>query len=155
MFYADLLSEEQKQIQKEVREFVRDEVTHDFVRALDRDEITYPREYVEKLAASNLLRLRFPSQWGGRNLPWTAEVVAMEEIGVLGSTLGCAYAMPSIIGEALSVFGTPEQKEKYLKPILQGKVIGAEALTEPRGGSDFFGAVTRADLKGDHFVLKG
>jgi len=155
MFYADLISEEQQKIQKEVRQFVRDEISHDFVRALDRDDITYPREYVEKLAAHHLLGLRFPAKWGGRNLPWTAEVVAMEEIGVLGSTLGCAYAMPSIVGEALQVFGTPEQNKKYLKPMLQGKLISAEALTEPRGGSDFFGALTRADLKGGHFILNG
>jgi hypothetical protein len=63
--------------------------------------------------------------------------------------------MPSIVGEALHVFGTDAQKEKFLKPILQGKRICAEALTEPRGGSDFFGATTRAEIDGDHFVLNG
>jgi hypothetical protein len=63
--------------------------------------------------------------------------------------------MPSIVGEALHVFGTDEQKERFLKPILQGKFISAEALTEPRGGSDFFGATTRADIDGDQFVLNG
>jgi alkylation response protein AidB-like acyl-CoA dehydrogenase len=88
-------------------------------------------------------------------LPWTAEVIAEEEIGVLGTTLGCAFVMPSIVGEALHVFGTDEQKERFLKPVLQGKLICAEALTEPRGGSDFFGATTRAVLDGDHFVLNG
>jgi hypothetical protein len=82
-------------------------------------------------------------------------VIAEEEIGVLGTTLGCAFVMPSIVGEALHVFGTDEQKERFLKPILQGKFICAEALTEPRGGSDFFGATSRADLDGDHFVLNG
>ena len=69
--------------------------------------------------------------------------------------LGCAFVMPSIVGEALDKFGTDPQKEKYFKPYLEGKLVAAEALTEPRGGSDFFGAVTRADLKGDHFVLNG
>jgi alkylation response protein AidB-like acyl-CoA dehydrogenase len=63
--------------------------------------------------------------------------------------------MPSIVGEALNVFGTDEQKEKYLKPYIEGKLVAAEALTEPRGGSDFFGAMTRAELKGDHFRLNG
>jgi alkylation response protein AidB-like acyl-CoA dehydrogenase len=88
-------------------------------------------------------------------LPWTAEVIAEEEIGLLGTTLGCAYVMPSIVGEALHVFGTDEQKEKYLRPLLKGKLISAEALTEPRGGSDFFGATTKARLKGDRFILNG
>jgi len=155
MFYQPLMTEEERALQQEVRKFVRDEVSHDFIRALDRDEIQYPREYVENLAAHNLLGLRFDPKWGGRGLPWTSEVIAEEEIGVLGNTLGCAFVMPSIVGEALHVFGTDEQKERFLKPILKGKMISAEALTEPRGGSDFFGATTRAVDKGDHFVVNG
>ena len=155
MYYQPLLTENEKAIQHEVRKFVREEVAHDFIRALDRDEIKYPREYVEKLAAHHLLGLRFDPRWGGRGLSWTAEVIAEEEIGVLGTTLGCAFVMPSIVGEALHVFGTDAQKKRFLKPILQGKLISAEALTEPRGGSDFFGATTRADIEGDHFVLNG
>jgi alkylation response protein AidB-like acyl-CoA dehydrogenase len=155
MFYPTMMNQEEKAIQQEVREFVRDEVSHDFMRALDQDQIKYPREFVEKLAARNLLGLRFNPQWGGRGLPWTAEVIAEEEIGVLGTALGCAFVMPSIVGEALHVFGTDEQKAKYLTPILQGKRICAEALTEPRGGSDFFGATTRAVLEGDHFFVNG
>ncbi|MGD8257426.1 MAG: acyl-CoA dehydrogenase family protein [Desulfobacterales bacterium] len=155
MFYQSLMTKEEKCIQQEVRKFVRDEISHDFIRALDKDEIKYPREYVENLAAHNLLGLRFNPKWGGRGLPWTAEVIAEEEIGVLGTTLGCAFVMPSIVGEALHVFGTDEQKERFLKPILQGKMISAEALTEPRGGSDFFGATTSAVLEGDQFVVNG
>jgi acyl-CoA dehydrogenase len=155
MYYQPLLTATEKALQQEVRKFVREEVSADFIRALDRDEIKYPREYVEKLAAHNLLGLRFDPQWGGRGLPWTAEVIAEEEIGVLGTTLGCAFVMPSIVGESLHVFGTEAQKEHFLRPILQGKLISAEALTEPRGGSDFFGATTRAELDGDHFVLNG
>jgi len=155
MFYQPLMTKEEKSLQQEVRKFVRDEVSHDFIRALDRDEIKYPREYVENLAAHNLLGLRFDPRWGGRGLPWTSEVIAEEEIGVLGNTLGCAFVMPSIVGEALHVFGTDEQKERFLKPILKAKMISAEALTEPRGGSDFFGATTRAVDKGDHFVVNG
>ena len=58
MFYPMLMTDEEKNIQKEVREFVRDEVPHDLVRALDHDEIRYPREFVEKLAARHLLGLR-------------------------------------------------------------------------------------------------
>jgi len=81
MFYQPLMTEEERALQQEVRKFVRDEVSHDFIRALDRDEIQYPREYVENLAAHNLLGLRFDPKWGGRGLPWTSEVIAEEEIG--------------------------------------------------------------------------
>jgi len=155
MFYETLMTDEEQSLQQEVRKFVREEVSHDMVRALDRDEIQYPRDFVENLAAHNLLGLRFDPKWGGRGLPWTAEVIAEEEIGVLGTTLGCAFAMPSIVGEALHVFGTEAQKERFLKPILKGEFISAEALTEPRGGSDFFGATSRAELVGDRFVING
>lgn len=155
MFYDSMMTDAEKAIQAEVRAFVRDDVSPDLIRAMDKDEIEYPREYVEKLAEKNLLGLRFDPQWGGRGLPWTAEVIAEEEIGVLGTALGCAFVMPSIVGEALHVFGTETQKEKFLKPILQGKLICAEALTEPRGGSDFFGATTTAALKDDHFIVNG
>jgi alkylation response protein AidB-like acyl-CoA dehydrogenase len=99
--------------------------------------------------------LRFPKKWGGRELPWTAEVVAEEEVGVLGNALGCAFAMTSIVGEPLNVFGTEDQKERYLRPILTDTKIPEEALTEPRGGSDFFGATTRAVADGNSFVLNG
>ncbi len=155
MFYDTMMTDQEKAIQQEVRQFVRDEVSPELLRAMDKDEIDYPREYVQKLAQHNLLGLRFDPKWGGRGLSWGAEVIAEEEIGVLGTALGCAFVMPSIVGEALHVFGTDAQKEKYLKPILSGKLICAEALTEPRGGSDFFGATTKAVRDGDAFIVNG
>jgi len=150
-----MLSPEERAVRDEARAFVREEISADFLRQMDRDDIVYPREFVEKLAAQNLRGIRFPQKWGGRGLNWVAEVAATEEIGCLGMALGCAFVMPSIVGEALNKFGTDALKERYLKPYLEGKLVAAEALTEPRGGSDFFGAVTRADLKDDHFVLNG
>ena len=61
----------------------------------------------------------------GARMSWAAEVAVTEEIGCLGMALGCAYVMPSIVGEALNVFGTEEQKEKYLKPYIEGELIAA------------------------------
>jgi len=153
--YDFLLTPEERALRDEVRRFTREEISSDFLRKMDRDEIVYPREFVEKLAAWNLRGIRFPKRYGGREMSWVAEVAAFEEIGCLGIALGCAFAMPSIVGEALNHFGTEEQKQKYLKPYLEGKLVSAEALTEPRGGSDFFGATTRAVLEGDHFVVNG
>ena len=153
--YDFLLTPEEQELKKEVREFAREEISSDFLRKMDKDEIVYPREFIEKLAAKNLRGIRFPKKYGGREMSWVAEVAAFEEIGCLGIALGCAFAMPSIVGEALNVFGTEEQKQKYLKPYIEGKLVAAEALTEPRGGSDFFGAMTKAELHGDHFILNG
>jgi len=153
--YDFLLTSEERALRDEVRTFVREEITSDFLRKMDNDEIIYPREFVEKLAKHNLRGIRFPKKYGGRGMSWVADVAATEEIGCLGMALGCAFVMPSIVGEALDKFGTEEQKEKYLKPYIEGKLVAAEALTEPRGGSDFFGATTKAVLEGDYFILNG
>jgi alkylation response protein AidB-like acyl-CoA dehydrogenase len=122
---------------------------------MDADKVHYPREYVVELARRNLLGLRFSPQFGGRGLKWVDEIVALEEIGVLGASPACLFSLVSIVGEALQSFGTREQKLKYLKPLLKGEISCAEALTEPRGGSDFFGATTVAKKEGDFYILNG
>lgn len=149
-----LLTDEERALQHEVREFAR-AVSPDLLKAMDRDEVTYPEEFVKALGEQNLLGLRFPTEYGGRGLNWTAEMAALEEIGVLGMALGCAFSMPSIVGEALYRLGTDEQKERYLRPMLRGELIAAEALTEPRGGTDFFGAATKAERANGKFKVRG
>ena len=121
--YDFMMTPEEQALKQEVRKFVREEVSSDFLRALDKDEIEYPREFVEKLGANNLMGLRFPKEYGGRGMSWVADVTACEEVGALGMALACAFVMPSIVGEALNVFGTEAQKEKYLRPYLAGKLV--------------------------------
>ncbi len=150
-----LLSPEEIALKAEVRRFVKEEVPSELLKRMDRDEITYPRQFVKALGERNLLGLRFPKAEGGRGMGWAAEIAALEEVGVLGTALGCAFSMPSIVGQALHSFGTPDQKQKFLQPLLRGELISAEALTEPRGGSDFFGATTRAELKDGWFTVRG
>jgi acyl-CoA dehydrogenase len=153
--YDFLLSEQERALKAEARRFAKEDVPSSLIRSMDADQVRYPREFIEKAASRNLLGLRFPEQYGGRGLHWTGEIAAIEEIGVLGSGLSCLYSLVSIVGEAIHLFGTEEQKEKYLKPTLQGKLCCAEALTEPRGGSDFFGATTTALKQGNHYILNG
>jgi alkylation response protein AidB-like acyl-CoA dehydrogenase len=150
-----LLTSEQRSIRDEARTFAREKVSRQLLLDMDAEKVRYPREYIQMLADQHLLGLRFPPEWGGRGLNWSYEVLALEEIGVLGASLACLYSLPSIVGEAINVFGSPEQKAKYLKPILSGKLTVAEALTEPRGGSDFFGATTTLKRQGDFYVLNG
>jgi alkylation response protein AidB-like acyl-CoA dehydrogenase len=149
-----LLTEEEFKLREEVKEFAAT-VDPELLRKMDRNEVDYPFEFIKACAEKGLLGLRFPREYGGRGLPWTAETVALEEIGVLGMGIGCAYSMVSIVGEALYRFGNEWQKEEFLKPIIKGKKISAEGLTEPRGGSDFFGTTTRAEKKGNVWVLNG
>jgi acyl-CoA dehydrogenase len=149
-----ILTADQKRLRDEVRAFVRD-VPRQLILDMDADRVRYPRDYVEEAARRHLLGLRFPPTYGGRGLGWTDEIVALEEVGVLGTSLACLYSLPSIVGEALHVFGTPEQKERWLGPVLAGQLTVAEALTEPRGGSDFFGTTTAARREADVFLLDG
>jgi len=152
--YDVLLTPEELKVRDETRDFVKS-VDPELLRKMDAEEIVFPKEYIQEAGKRNLLGLRFDPQYGGRGMSWACEMAALEEIGALGITLGCLYSMPSIVGEALSVFGTEEQKRKFLTPTIQGKMASAEGLTEPRGGSDFFGATTKAVKDGDEWVLSG
>jgi len=149
-----LLTDIGMKLKAEVREFVAS-VPPSLLRDMDADRVQYPVEFLKSAAARNLLGLRFDTEHGGRGLSWVEEVVALEEVGVLGSSLSCLYSLVSIVGEALHVFGTPRQKEKYLSGLTSATLYSAEGLTEPRGGSDFFGATTWAVKDGSHYVLNG
>ncbi|NOZ00742.1 MAG: acyl-CoA/acyl-ACP dehydrogenase [Deltaproteobacteria bacterium] len=152
--YDLILDKDQLRVADEAREFAKS-IDPALLRRMDADEVRYPTEYVVEAARRNLLGLRFPKEYGGRGLPWVVEMAALEEIGVLGTSLGCLASLPSIVCEGIAAFGTPRQKEEFMGPILRGEKFCAEALTEPRGGSDFFGAATVARKEGDHFVLDG
>jgi hypothetical protein len=151
----EILTPSQSSLRDEAQSFAREEVPRQLLLDMDAEKVYYPREYIQKLAARHLLGLRFPQEWGGRGLDWSHEVLALEEIGVLGGSLVCLFSLPSIVGEAINVFCSREQKEKYLRPVLEGKMTVAEALTEPRGGSDFFGATATASREGDFYILNG
>lgn len=153
--YDYLLNEENRKLREEVREFVKGAVSPSLLKRMDKDDIRYPDEWLKALAKQNLIGIRFPKEYGGRGLNWESEIIAQEEIGVLGSSLACLFSLPSICGEALNMFGTEDQKQKYLKPMCEGKKFTAEALTEPRGGSDFFGATCTAIKEGGAYILNG
>jgi len=153
--FDEVITEDERKIRDEIRSFVRDKVDRDMILAMDGKQKEYPYEFIKAAAKENLLGLRFPKEYGGRNLGWVSEMLAIEEIGVLGIALGCAYSLPSIVGEGIVKFGTEKQKKEYLLPTLQGKKICGEGLTEPRGGSDFFGTNTTAVKKGESFIING
>jgi len=141
-------------LRAEVKDFVKS-VNPELLRKMDRNEIDYPFKFLQTAAERSLLGLRFPKEYGGREMTWTAEMIALEEIGVLGMGLGCSYAMISIVGEAINHFGTDQQKQEFLASIIKGEKLSAECLTEPRGGSDFFGTTTEARRRGNSWIING
>ena len=154
MSTESLITHSDKELRDKVQDFVTS-IPRQLLLDMDAGKVVFPREFLEEAGRRNLLGLRFDPKWGGAGLPWTSELVALEAIGVLGIALTCLYSLVSIVGEAIDRFGTAEQKEKFLKPMLRGELAVAEGLTEPRGGSDFFGATTTARRDGGTFYLSG
>src|SRR5450830_1270302 len=152
MLTPKTLSGKARAVQAEMREFAAS-VPRQLLLDMDAERVRFPREFLKEAGRRNLLGLRFDPRLGGRGLPWTAEMVALEEIGVLGTSLPCLWSLVSIVGEAIAVFGTERQKERFLAPMLRGELAAAEALTEPRGGCDFFAATTVARRDGDAFLI--
>jgi butyryl-CoA dehydrogenase len=123
---------------------------------MDADQIQFPKEFLQQAGQRHLFGCRYPSQWGGRDMDWVSTAMVMEEIGTLGYIFACVFGVGAeLVCDAIVLHGTDEQKEKYVKPLLKGELFAAECLTEPRGGSDFFGTTTVAEDKGDYFVLNG
>jgi len=149
------MTEEQKKLRDEVRDFIKS-VPRKLVLDMDKDLIRFPKEFLQEAGRRNLMGCRYPKEWGGRGMDWVSTGIVMEEVGAIGYELACVFGVGAeLVCDAIIQHGTVEQKEKYVKPLLKGEIFAAECLTEPRGGSDFFGATTRAEDKGDYFLLNG
>ncbi len=150
-----LLNQEQKALRDEVRDFVKS-IPRQMILDMDSDTIQFPREFLEEAGRRNLMGCRYPEKWGGRNLDWVSTCMVMEEVGVLGYIFACTFGVGAeLVCDAIILHGNDQQREKYVKPLLQGRMFAAECLTEPRGGSDFFGTTTTAEDQGDFFLLNG
>ncbi len=153
--YDFLLTEEQRSIRDEARALVK-WVPRQMILDMDTDAIKFPKEFLQEAGRRNLLGCRYPKKWGGRGLDWVTTCLLMEEIGTLGYELACVFGVGAeLVCDAIILHGTDGQKERFVKPLLRGERFAAECLTEPRGGSDFFGATTKAEDRGDHFLLNG
>ena len=140
-----LLTKEQLKIRDEVREFVK-WVPKQWILDMDADKIKFPKEFLREAGRRNLMGCRYPREWGGRGMDWVTTGVVMEEVGTLGYEFACVFGVGAeLVCDAIILHGTDEQKEKYVQPLLRGDIFAAECLTEPRGGSDFFGATTKAE----------
>ncbi|MCL4359274.1 MAG: acyl-CoA/acyl-ACP dehydrogenase [Candidatus Thermoplasmatota archaeon] len=150
-----LLSESELEIKLKARKVAKS-IPPDLIRAIESETKKFPREFVDINAKANMIGLRFSKEYGGRGASWVADMAAVEEMGYLGFTLSCMYSLGTIVGEPINKFGTKDQKEKYLTGITSGLLYGAEAITEPSGGSDLFGMMkTTATKKGKSFILNG
>ncbi|MGM1533883.1 acyl-CoA dehydrogenase AcdA [Bacillus cereus group sp. BceL215] len=148
------LSEEHEMIRKMVRDFAKNEVAP---TAAERDEEErFNRELFDQMAELGLTGIPWPEEYGGIGSDYLAYVIAIEELSrVCASTGVTLSAHTSLAGWPIFKFGTEEQKQKFLRPMAEGKKIGAYGLTEPGSGSDAGGMKTIAKRDGDHYILNG
>lgn len=150
-----LLNKKQLKLRDETRDFVKS-IPRKMILDMDEDKIKFPKEFLTEAGRRNLMGCRFPEEWGGRGMDWVSTCMVMEEVGVLGYIFACTFGVGAeLVCDAIILHGNNEQKEEYVKPLLKGEIFAAECLTEPRGGSDFFGTTTTAEDKGDHYLING
>ena len=148
------LTEEQIAVRDAAREFAQTKL---LPGVIERDENqTFPAEQIKELGELGFLGMMVDPKYGGSGMDAVSYVLAMEEISKVDAS--CSVVMSvnnSLVCWGLETFGTEEQKEKYLKPLATGKIIGAFCLSEPEAGSDATSQQTTAIDKGDHYLLNG
>jgi len=120
----------------------------------DRDK-TFPRDALAGLAAMGLYAVAVPEELGGAGLDYTSLAVACEEISAGDCATATIVSVNNLVAGILAGYGNDFQKRDFLKPLAQGKRIGAFALTEPHVGSDAAAITTRAERQGNQYVLNG
>jgi alkylation response protein AidB-like acyl-CoA dehydrogenase len=120
----------------------------------DREK-TFPRKALEGLAGMGLYGVAIGEEWGGAGLDYTALAIACEEISAGDCATATIVAVNNLVCGILAGYGNDSQKTRFLKNLTAGKTLGAFALTEPAVGSDASAITTRAERKGDHYVLNG
>jgi len=148
------LTEEQQMIKKMIREFADEVVAPG---AIDRDRTKeFPVEIFKQLSEMGMMGLPFSEEYGGGGADTVSFAIVTEELSRACASTGITYsAHISLGGAPLNLFGTEEQKHKYLTPICTGESFGAFGLTESNAGSDAGGTQTTAKLDGDDYVING
>ncbi|MFS0822673.1 acyl-CoA dehydrogenase family protein [Bacillus sp. 1P02SD] len=148
------LTTEQKMIQKTIREFSDAEVAPG-AEQRDKDK-RFPIEVFQKLSKLGMMGLPFPEEYGGADSDTISFAIVVEELSRACGSTGITYsAHISLGGAPLHLFGTNEQKQKYLTPVCTGESLGAFGLTEPNAGSDAGGTQTEAVLDHNEFIING
>jgi isovaleryl-CoA dehydrogenase len=123
--------------------------------AIDRTN-EFPRDLWPRLGALGLHGITVEEEYGGAGLGYTEHVIAMEEISRASASVGLSYgAHSNLCVNQIRRNGTQEQKQRYLPKLISGEHVGALAMSEPGAGSDVVGMRTRAEKKGDRYVLNG
>lgn len=147
-------SEDEKIFQKTIRRFAETEIAPLVEEAEEKEET--PKVLFQKMGELGYLGIRYPEKYGGGGSSFILECICIEEINRICAGIGMALMVATSIGvSSIYEFGTEDQKQRYLVPVLKGKKIPAFGLTEPDSGSEVKNLKSKAAKKGDSYVLNG
>lgn len=148
------LSEEHKMIRDAAKDFAKTEL---LPRVIERDENqSFPHEQIKKMGKLGFLGMMVSPEYGGGGMDTVSYILAMEEISKIDASASVVMSVNnSLVCWGIEKFGSEKQKQKYLKPLASGEIIGAFCLSEPEAGSDATSQKTTAIDKGDHYLLNG
>lgn len=147
------LNEEQRMIQMMAREFARREIEP---QAAENDRTgRFPKEIVAKMGELGLMGMMVPAAYGGAEVGAVSYSVALQEIAYACASTAVTMSVTNLTCEPILLFGTEEQKRKWLPPLAGGGHLGAFAITEPEAGSDPGSMRTTARRKGDIYRITG
>ncbi|RDY88819.1 acyl-CoA dehydrogenase family protein [Bacillus amyloliquefaciens] len=148
------LTKEQQLVREMVRDFAKNEIAPK-AHEVDQSAV-FPVDTFKKIGELGLLGIPFPEEYGGAGGDTISYAIAVEEIGKACGSTGLSYAAAVSLGASpLYYFGTEQQKQEHLTPLASGKALGSFGLTEPNAGSDAGGTQTKAEKKGDDYVING
>jgi len=148
------LSEEQLAVQAAARDFAQTEL---LPGVIERDtEQKFPKDQIKKMGELGFMGMMVDPKYNGGGMDTISYVLAMEEISKIDASASvCMSVNNSLVCWGLEKFGTEAQKQKYLRRLASGEIIGAFCLSEPEAGSDATSQRTTAEDKGDHYLLNG
>ncbi len=148
------LTEEHLAVQEAAREFAQTEL---LPGVIERDtEAKFPKEQVKKMGELGFMGMMVKPEYNGGGMDTISYVLAMEELSKIDASASvCMSVNNSLVCWGLEKYGSEAQKEKYLKPLASGEVLGAFCLSEPEAGSDATSQRTEARREGDHYILNG
>jgi alkylation response protein AidB-like acyl-CoA dehydrogenase len=148
------LTEEQNLLRQAVRDFAEKEIAPLAEELDEREEFSV--ELTLKMGDLGLLGCFVPEKYGGSNMGYISYIIAVEELARVDGSHAATVAAGNSLGIGpIYYYGSEEQKEEWLPRLCSGKMLAAFGLTEPTAGSDAGGSKTRAELRGDHWIING
>ncbi|MGC8994987.1 MAG: acyl-CoA dehydrogenase family protein [Pyrobaculum sp.] len=151
--FSIVLTPEHEMFRKAVREFLEREVAPRAMQIEETDEV--PRDLLKKIAEQGFFGIGIPEKYGGQGGDHRMAVIMSEEFCRVLPGLSVYFGTNELFLTPIMLFGSEEQRQKYVPPIARGEKFGAFAVTEPCCGSDVAGIQTKAEKKGDRWVING